>query len=162
MSNPAYLWLTDANGSPVVGGSMVSGRLGAIELKAVAHHLTIPVSGNTGRLTGTRVHTPIAIQKEFDKTTPVLIRALCENQTLKSATIKMYQIDDAGIEREYFNIILDNVKITSITPNLFPGSGTGTHTETIELRYEAITWKHCDGNIVYRDAGIIWRSPELT
>ncbi len=38
MSNPAYLWLTDANGSPVVGGSMVSGRLGAIELKAVAHH----------------------------------------------------------------------------------------------------------------------------
>ena len=138
MSNPAYLWLTDANGSPVVGGSMVSGRLGAIELKAVAHHLTIPVSGNTGRLTGTRVHTPIAVQKEFDKTTPVLFRALCENQTLKSATIKMYQIDDAGIEREYFNIILENVKIT--------------HTETIELRYEAITWKHCDGNIVYRDA----------
>ncbi|EUL57950.1 hypothetical protein P842_04154 [Enterobacter roggenkampii UCI 39] len=44
MSNPAYLWLTDTNGSPVVGGSMVSGRLGAIELKAVAHHLTIPVS----------------------------------------------------------------------------------------------------------------------
>lgn len=152
MSNPAYLWLTDANGSPVVGGSMVSGRLGAIELKAVTHHLTIPVSGNTGRLTGTRVHTPIAVQKVFDKTTPVLIRALCENQTLKSATIKMYQIDDAGIEREYFNIILENVKITGITPNLFPGSGTGTHTETIELRYEAITWKHCDGNIVYRDA----------
>ena len=152
MSNPAYLWLTDTNGSPVVGGSMVSGRLGAIELKAVAHHLTIPVSGNTGRLTGTRVHTPIVVQKEFDKTTPVLIRALCENQTLKSATIKMYQIDDAGIEREYFNIILENVKITGITPNLFPGSGTGTHTETIELRYEAITWKHCDGNIFYRDA----------
>ena len=129
MSNPAYLWLTDANGSPIVGGSMVSGRLGANEIKAVAHHLTIPVSGNTGRLTGTRVHTPIAVQKEFDKTTPVLFRALCENQTLKSATIKMYQIDDAGIEREYFNIILE-----------------------IELRYEAITWKHCDGNIVYRDA----------
>lgn len=116
MSNPAYLWLTDANGSPVVGGSMVSGRLGAIELKAVAHHLTIPVSGNTGRLTGTRVHTPIAVQKEFDKTTPVLIRALCENQTLKSATIKMYQIDDAGIEREYFNIILENVKSRVLRP----------------------------------------------
>jgi type VI secretion system secreted protein Hcp len=95
---------------------MVSGRLGAIELKAVAHHLTIPVSGNTGRLTGTRVHTPIAVQKEFDKTTPILIKALCENQTLKSATIKMYQIDDAGIEREYFNIILENVKITGIRP----------------------------------------------
>ena len=67
MSNPAYLWLTDTNGSPAAGGSMVSGRLGAIELKAVAHHLTIPVSENTGRLTGTRVHTPIAVQKGLIK-----------------------------------------------------------------------------------------------
>ncbi|EIY5142680.1 TPA: type VI secretion system tube protein Hcp, partial [Klebsiella pneumoniae] len=45
-----------------------------------------------------------------------------------------------------------NVKVTGITPNLFPDSGTGTHSETIQLRYEAITWKHCDGNIIYKDS----------
>ncbi|EDY5732090.1 type VI secretion system tube protein Hcp [Salmonella enterica] len=152
MSNPAYLWLTDANGSPIIGSSLVTGRIGAIELKAETHHLSIPVDGNTGRLTGTRVHTPITVQKDFDKTTPLLYKALSENQTLKSATIKMYQILDAGVESEYFNIILENVKVTGITPNLFPGSGTGTHSETIQLRYEAITWKHCDGNIIYKDS----------
>ena len=92
MSNPAYLWLTDTNGSPITGSSLVTGRIGAIELKAVTHHLSIPVDGNTGRLTGTRVHTPITVQKDFDKTTPLLYKALSENQTLKSATIKMYQI----------------------------------------------------------------------
>ncbi|AHI34069.2 MULTISPECIES: Hcp family type VI secretion system effector [Klebsiella] len=152
MSNPAYLWLTDTNGSPITGSSLVTGRIGAIELKAVTHHLSIPVDGNTGRLTGTRVHTPITVQKDFDKTTPLLYKALSENQTLKSATIKMYQILDAGVESEYFNITLENVKVTGITPNLFPDSGTGTHSETIQLRYEAITWKHCDGNIIYKDS----------
>ena len=152
MSNPAYLWLTDTNGSPITGSSLVTGRIGAIELKAVTHHLSIPVDGNTGRLTGTRVHTPITVQKDFDKTTPLLYKALSENQTLKSATIKMYQILDAGVESEYFNIILENVKVTGITPNLFPDSGTGTHSATIQFRYEAITWKHCDGNIIYKDS----------
>lgn len=113
MSNPAYLWLTDTNGSPITGSSLVTGRIGAIELKAVTHHLSIPVDGNTGRLIGTRVHTPITVQKDFDKTTPLLYKALSENQTLKSATIKMYQILDAGVESEYFNIILGKVRTSS-------------------------------------------------
>lgn len=29
MSNPAYLWLTDENGSPMIGPSLVMGREGA-------------------------------------------------------------------------------------------------------------------------------------
>lgn len=151
MSNPAYLWLTDENGSPMSGGSLVSGRVGAIELKSLTHNVNIPVDNNTGRLTGTRIHAPIMFQKEFDRVTPLLYRALSSNSTLKSATIKMYSITEAGLEREYFNIILDNVKLTSITPDLYPGASTGTHLESVMLRYERITWKHCDGNIIYTD-----------
>ncbi|NUU67969.1 type VI secretion system tube protein Hcp [Enterobacteriaceae bacterium BIT-l23] len=152
MSNPAYLWLTDSNGSPVTGGSLVSGRVGAVELITVVHHMHIPTDGNTGRLTGTRVHSPITIQKEFDRVTPFLYRALSEGQTLKSATIKMYRITEAGTEAEYFNILFNNVKITAITPNLHPGGVTGTHLETVQFRYEAITWKYVDGNIIYKDS----------
>ncbi|MFD3246671.1 Hcp family type VI secretion system effector [Rahnella aquatilis] len=151
MSNPAYIWLVDENGSPIVGDSLVSGRLGAIELKSVNHNVSIPTDQHTGRLTGTRVHSPISLQKEFDKATPILYRALCQGVTLQSATIKMYQITETGTEAEYFNIILDNVKIVAITPNLYPGGQTGTHFENILLRYETITWKYCDGNIIYKD-----------
>jgi type VI secretion system secreted protein Hcp len=63
MSNPACLWFTDENGSPIVGGSMVLGREGSIEIKSLSHHLAIPTDRNTGKLTGTRIHTPILIQK---------------------------------------------------------------------------------------------------
>ncbi|MBM6635462.1 type VI secretion system secreted protein Hcp [Leclercia adecarboxylata] len=152
MSNPAYLFLTDENGSPMVGPCLVSGREGAIELKSFTHNVNIPVDGNTGRLTGTRIHMPVMFQKEFDRVTPLLFRALSMGKTLQPATIKMYQINQAGLEQEYFNIFLENVKITSITPDLYPGANTGTHLETVLIRYEKITWKHCVGNIIYSDS----------
>lgn len=152
MSTPAHLWLTDENGSPIVGGCLMTSRSGSIELRSVSHNVTIPVDPHMGKLTGTRVHTPIIFQKEFDQTTPILFRALCQGRTLKSATIKMYRIIDAGLEREYFNILLENVKITTISPSLLPNGMTSTHLENVELRYETITWKYTDGNILYRDA----------
>ncbi|MEN4890989.1 type VI secretion system tube protein Hcp [Erwinia billingiae] len=151
MSTPAHIWFTDENGSPVVGGCLMSARLGSIELKSVTHNVSIPVDPNWGKLTGTRVHTPIVMQKDFDQTTPILFRALCEGRTFRTATIRMYRILDTGVETEYFNIHLDNVKITSISPYLHPNGVTSTHLENIELRYEAITWKYTEGNIIYRD-----------
>lgn len=151
MSNPAYLWFIDENGSPIAGGSMVLGREGSIEVKSLSHHLTIPTDRNTGKLTGTRIHTPILIQKEFDRTTPLLARAICRGVTLKSAEIKMYRTNEAGFEVEYFNMLLENVKVTGFTPGLHPGVASGTHLENIEMRYETIQWKYTDGNIIFKD-----------
>lgn len=151
MSNPAYLWLEDENGSPIVGGSQVIGRVGAIELKSLSHNLKVPVDGNTGRLTGTRVHAPILMVKEFDRTTPVLYRALVQGATLKSGAIKLYTISESGQEIEYFNVLMENVKIVSITPDLYPDNSSGTHLETLLVRYETITWKYCNGNIIFKD-----------
>jgi type VI secretion system secreted protein Hcp len=151
MSNPAYLWFIDENGSPIVGGSMVLGREGSIEVKSLSHHLTIPTDRNTGKLTGTRIHTPILIQKEFDRTTPLLARAICRGVTLKSAEIKMYRTNEAGFEVEYFNMLLENVKVTGFTPGLHPRVASGTHLENIEMRYETIQWKYTDGNIIFKD-----------
>ncbi|MFW8236708.1 type VI secretion system tube protein TssD, partial [Klebsiella pneumoniae] len=85
----------------------------------------------------------------FDQTTPLLYRAVCEGRTMKKATIKMYRILETGIEAEYFNIILENVKFTTVAPFLSPGGMSSTHLETLELRYEAITWKYTEGNIIY-------------
>ncbi|WP_058968847.1 Hcp family type VI secretion system effector [Type-D symbiont of Plautia stali] len=151
MSTPAHLWLKDENGSPIVGGCLIPTRLGSIEIRTLTHNITIPTDRNTGRLTATRLHAPIVFQKEFDQTTPLLFRDLCQGRTLKSATIKMYRINESGIEIEYFNIVLENVKITSITPSLVPSGIASTHMENIEIRYETITWKYVEGNIQFKD-----------
>ena len=148
---PAHLWLEDEDGSPIAGSCLMPLKSGSIELKSFSHGVTIPVEPNWGKLTGTRVHSPITIVKEFDQTTPLLYRAVCEGRTMKKGTIRMYRILESGIEAEYFNIILENVKFTTVAPYLSPNGLSSTHPETLELRYEAITWKYINGNIIYRD-----------
>ncbi|MCK7306726.1 Hcp family type VI secretion system effector [Enterobacter quasiroggenkampii] len=151
MSTPAHLWLEDENGSPIVGSCMMPTRHGSIELKSFSHGVTIPVAPSWGKLTGTRVHRPITIIKEFDQTTPLLYRAVCEGRVMKKGIIKMYRILESGIEAEYFNIVMENVKFTTVAPFLTPNGMSSPHLETLELRYEAISWKYTEGNIIYRD-----------
>ncbi|VDZ87344.1 type VI secretion system effector [Lelliottia amnigena] len=71
---------------------------------------------------------------------------------MKKATIRMYRILESGVESEYFNIVLEDVKITTVSPYLAPNGLSSTHLETLELRYTAIIWKYTEGNIIYRDA----------
>lgn len=152
MSIPAYMWLTDEKDCPIVGPCIMPTRLGSFELKSFSHNIWIPADGQTGKLTGTRIHHPITFEKEFDKATPLLYRALCEGRTLKTATLKMYHIIESGIEMEYFNITLEDVKITSITPLLIPTGNVSTHLEEIQIRYGTITWLNIDGHIIYKDS----------
>lgn len=127
-------------------------RLGSTELKSLNHSVWIPTYDNTGKLTGTRLHVPITFEKEIDRLTPYLFRAVCQGRTLKTALIKMYRINEAGIEVEYFNIKMGNVKITRISPVLFPMGVASKHMEEIEIRYESIEWIYCDGNIMFKDS----------
>ncbi|WP_368569596.1 type VI secretion system tube protein Hcp, partial [Enterobacter roggenkampii] len=64
--------------------------------------------------------------------------------------------NDAGQEVEYFNMLLENVRIVSINPVMHnckePGLQMHNHNEGVQLRYERITWKYCDGNVQYSDA----------
>ncbi|MBD3698784.1 type VI secretion system tube protein Hcp [Enterobacter hormaechei] len=153
MSAPAHLWLEDENGSPIVGCCAMPLRLGSIELKSFSHGVTIPVDPSWGKLTGTRVHRPITIVKEFDQTTPLLYRAVCEGRTMKKATIKMYRILESGIEAEYFNIILENVKFTTVAPSLSPRQyDQYPHRKRWSCAMRQLPRKYTEGNILYRDS----------
>lgn len=41
----------------------------------------------------------------------------------------MYRITESGIENEYFNILLENVKITTVAPYLHQNGMSSTHME---------------------------------
>lgn len=156
MAIPAYLWLTDDGGADIKGSVNVQSREGSIEIVALDHSLHIPTDNNTGKLTGTRVHAPFSFIKEVDASTPYLYKAVTSGQTLKSAEIKWYQIDDAGQEKEYFNTKLDNVKVVRVAPLMHdikdPSKEKHNHLERIEFRYEKITWTFKDGNIIHSDS----------
>ena len=116
MAIPAYMWLKDDGGADIKGSVTVQGRENSVEVVEFDHAVRIPTDGNTGKLTGTRVHEALTLVKEFDASSPYLYKAVTSGQTLKEVEFKWYQIDDAGSEQEYFNIKLDNVKVVSVAP----------------------------------------------
>lgn len=76
-------------------------------------------------------------------------------QTLKSAEIKWYKIDDASKEKEYFNTGLENVKVVAVSPKMLdikiPDYEKHNYLEEVKLRYETITWLYKDRNIIHKD-----------
>lgn len=156
MAIPAYMWIKDDGGADIKGSVTVSGREGSVEVVAFDHAVKIPTDANTGKLTGTRVHEPIVFTKETDASTPYLYKAVSSGQTLTAVEIRWYKIDDAGKEKEYFNTKLENVKVVGVTPKMHdiksPAFEKHNHLESIELRYEKITWSYKDGNIIHADS----------
>ena len=154
MAIPAYLWLKDDGGADIKGSVDIYGREGSIEIIALNHGIMQPTDKHNGKATSLRIHSPYSFDKEIDASSPYLYKAVSTGQKLKSAEIKFYRINDAGQEVEYFNILMEGVKVISITPIMHdtrdcPGTG---HMENVSLRYAKITWKILDGNIQYTDA----------
>lgn len=95
------------------------------------------------------------LEKDFDASSPYLYKAVAKGQTLKSAELKWYKINDAGREQAYFIMLLENVKVTGVNPGMpntkIAGMSEINHIESISLMYERITWHYADGNIKYTD-----------
>ncbi|EIC86600.1 Hcp family type VI secretion system effector [Serratia sp. M24T3] len=156
MAIPIYLWLKDDGGTNIKGAVEVKDREGSIEVVAQDHSLYIPTDNNTGKLTGTRIHTPFLFTKEIDCSSPYLYKAVTTGQTLKSAEFKWYRIDSSGEEVVYYTTKLENVKLVKVSPKMHdtkdPAFEKHNHLELIELRYEKITWTYKDGNIIHSDS----------
>lgn len=155
MAIPVHLWLKDEGGADIVGSSDVSGRVGSIEVLSLAHGVHTPADSNTGRLMGTRSHRPVTIEKEIDKSTPILYRAVAKGETLQAAELKFYRINEGGSEELYFEMKMKNVKVVSVSPrvpNIKEQAGAmRNHFEIIEFMYEEVQWLYLDGNIAFKD-----------
>ncbi|SAK95630.1 hcp protein [Caballeronia hypogeia] len=156
MPIPAYMWLKDDGGADVKGSVTVGGREGGIEVISFSHGLHLPVDSATGKITGTRIHSPISFEKEFDAASPDLYQAVSKGKSFESAEIRWYRISDAGREEAYFLMLLEDVKVSGISPGMpntkLDGLSQQNHTEAVSLMYENITWHYLDGNIKVSDA----------
>ncbi len=65
MAIPAYLWLKDDGGADIMGSVDVQDRDGSIEITGFSHNLSTPTDAMTGKITGTRKHSAVLIQKSL-------------------------------------------------------------------------------------------------
>ncbi|WP_109480348.1 type VI secretion system tube protein TssD [Paraburkholderia sp. C35] len=156
MAVPLHLWLKDESGADIRGSSEVYGREGSIEILSLTHGLHSPTDSNTGKLIGARSHRPLTVEKEIDRSTALLYKAVAQGATLQSGELRFYRTTDAGREEAYFTIYMKNVKVVGVSPKVLNikevESQHRNHFEIVEFRYEEISWIYADGNLIFKDA----------
>lgn len=156
MGIAVYLWLKDDAGADINGSVDACDREGSIEVLEFMHSVELPTDNLTGGITGNRLHSSYAFEKEVDSSSSHLYKALTTGKTLKKAEFRFYRINNYGTEEHYFTTLLEDVKVTGIEPLMLDIKdsqwGKHNHHEYVDLRYKKITWHYMDGNIIHSDS----------
>jgi len=154
MALPGYMTIVAENQGSIEGECDLDGREGALVVQAIQHSVKLPTD-QRGLPNGRRVHMPITILKELDRTSPMLYQALSESELLTEVVIDWYRIDSAGMEELYYRQSLKNAQITAIefiveNETDLANSKIG-HMEKVSLIYDSISWSHEADGIEFED-----------
>lgn len=144
MANLVYLTLNGQQQGLISAGCSSQASIG--NKAQIAHMDQIMVLGLTHGLTRAQNvnHLVMTIQKPVDKSTPLLSKAITENESL-TCDLEFYRTNRFGINELYFKVKLINARISDIhlsVPHNVQHSD-GQPEETIAFTYESITQEHC-------------------
>lgn len=160
MALNAYLKLKGNKQGDIKGSVTQKGREGMIAVHSFHHEITSPRDSGSGQATGRRQHGEFIIIKEIDKSTPLLHRALTENENISSWELKCYNPKStatagSGQEVNHYTVRLTNASITSIVDimenNLIPEDTKLPLMQEIAFVYQKIEWVWVDGGITAED-----------
>jgi type VI secretion system secreted protein Hcp len=160
MALSAYLTIVASKQGPIRGSVTQKGREGKILVLAVNHEIVCPRDPASGIPTGKRVHKPLLITKELDRSTPLLFNVLVHNENIQSLELQFWQPSPTGVERQHFTIRLTNANISAIhfkLPNTrSPKLSRYTEYEEVAFTYQKIEWTWNEGGITTDDD---WETP---
>ena len=96
---------------------------------------------------GERTYEPIRITKRIDKSSPLLAKALCNNEVIEG-TFRFYRPNPAGdgTTQQFFTIEIQEGRIASIlrvSPDVIdPASATDPPTEEVTFVFGYIRWTY--------------------
>ncbi|MFC1607861.1 type VI secretion system tube protein TssD [Candidatus Latescibacterota bacterium] len=149
------------NGNDIRGNYLAEGEHAEwINIYGFHHEIITPREEASGLLTGRRQHSQLKITKLIDRTTPLLYKALTENETVVSARLDFMRPDpsDTGTWQQYYTIELENGYIAGITNQsigiMVDGKYKYLDMEEISFTYQTITWTYQDGGITAFDSWV--------
>lgn len=144
MPLPAHLTLTGEKQGKIDGSCELQGREGSIMVYSMEHDIHIPRDPQSGLGSGKRIHGPLTVMKEYDKSSPKLYQALCTGEHMKNVEIKWYRINKNGSEEHYFTHVLEDAIVVSIKPSMvlafLPENEPYRHMEEVSFTYKKIKW----------------------
>jgi len=162
MALNAYMRLTGETQGEIKGSVTQAGREDSIMVIGFSHEVVSPRDAASGLPTGKRQHKPFSIIKEIDKSTPLLMNVLVNNENIKDWELRFWQPSKSGKEVQFYTVQLLNASIASIRAELlnnrYPENMQHKEREHIAFCYQKITWTYEDGGISAEDD---WEAPEV-
>ena len=157
MAETVHLYLK-SNGSDIQGESTQTslGRENTIECLYFEDSVRTAREKGTGMATGRRTYNPIIIRKRIDKSSPLLAKAMCNNEIIEG-TFKFFRPSPSGdgTTQQFFTVEIAEGRVNSIkrvSPDTIdPASAVEPPTEEIGFVFHTITWTYEDGGIVHTD-----------
>ena len=150
----AYLKLKGQKSGEIKGSVTQKGREGRIAVIAVSHSIVSPRDAASGLPTGKRMHKPMVITKELDRSTPILHSVLGNNENLPEGVFTVFgsganaKAMPGGDMPLVYTVKLTNANIASVQLRT---DADGKLVEDITFTYQKIEWLWSDGGITASD-----------
>lgn len=159
MAQTVHLWLI-IDGTDIEGESTISSleRDGSIECLSFHYGVEIPYDVETGEVTTKRQHGPVTVYKRIDKSTPLLLKALCRHETVNSAEFRFYRPDTTGggAEEHFYTVLLSNGYIASVEQlsedAIIGGENAPPMIEEVSFVFQEISWTYESNGATHRDS----------
>lgn len=153
-------FLCTANGQEIAGEptQLLAGRsANAIEVFQFRHAGRAKREEGSGMPTGRRAWQPIVIRKRIDKATPLLAKALANNEAIEG-TFKFYRPSPSGdgTTEQFYTIRIQRAAVDSIE-QILPDTFNPTNTsmppvEEITFVFGSITWTYTPTGASHTDS----------
>lgn len=156
MANSVHLFLK-ANGADIRGESAETslGREGSIECLHYEQALATARDAASGVAIGRRQYQPLQIRKRIDKASPLLAKALINNEAIE-ATFRFYRPNPSGdgTTEQFYTVTLKNARLTALTQLMRDTLTTPDEPplEDVSFSFTGITLTITDGGITSVDS----------
>jgi type VI secretion system secreted protein Hcp len=157
MAETVHLYLK-ANGTDIKGDStQVSlGREGSIECVYYEQSVITAREAGSSMATGRRQYQPLVIRKRIDKASPLLMKALCENQAV-DGVFKFFRPNPTGdgTTEQFYTVSIKKGRIANIKQvvpdTIVPASSTEPPLEEVSFVFHTIEWTYTNGGVTHQD-----------
>lgn len=145
-----------SNGVAIQGDSTKTslGRENSIECLYFRDAVRTARDAGSGMATGRRTYEPIVFRKRIDKSTPLLAKALCNNEVIEGV-FRFYRPNPSGQTEMFFTIELKGGRVAGIqrtSPDTIqPASASEPPTEEVSFVFHTITWTYTNGGVSHSD-----------
>jgi len=157
MAMTVHLYLT-ANGTKIDGDSTILSmdREDSIECLSFEDSVRTAREASSGMASGERTYEPLRVVKRIDKSSPLLAKALCDNEVIE-ATFKFFRPNPAGdgTTEQFFTVEIQEGRIASVVrvspDTIDPASANAPPTEEVTFVFGYISWTYVPDGVEHVD-----------